>query len=343
MKNGYDWRAPENRIELLGQIVDIFEDFLDERGIVLNNEDKEEAIRDGEDPDSLAILYGMEYAQIYDRVEETLANWGIFDDPKAEDLTDAERRRAHDIEEDNKIKSDFECVLETRISAAEDDEDFALRDALADVQKNELESLLADYKAEKANDELFDDEVNPVIDDVIDAFMQNYVPKPKVKPIPECIQVLCKKAKAMGAKVMWCQDIIDEKHLNCLWYGGRICEILYKQWVFILGAYGDIRVSVCDSHTDDVIADLVNKNNDGGIREIMRVIKDDDELVKLCCGMDPDRYITFENNNWLEVLVDAPDGTQYDTGWVPNDDDIPSALEEVLDNMDRFIEETGEA
>lgn len=63
--------------ELVGQILDIFEDFLEAKGIQIDNPDKEDAIADGEDPESIAILYGMDYGELKDDVEDTLINWGI--------------------------------------------------------------------------------------------------------------------------------------------------------------------------------------------------------------------------------------------------------------------------
>ena len=55
--------------EFKGQIVDIFEDYFAEHNVVLNNEDKQTAIDDGEDPDNLAIIYGEDYDVIGDEIE----------------------------------------------------------------------------------------------------------------------------------------------------------------------------------------------------------------------------------------------------------------------------------
>lgn len=54
--------------EFTGQIIDIFEDFLAFKGISIDNEEK------ADDPDA-AILYGMDYYWILDRLEELLINW----------------------------------------------------------------------------------------------------------------------------------------------------------------------------------------------------------------------------------------------------------------------------
>lgn len=61
-----------NRLELIGQIIDIFEDFLDKKGITIPNEDK------AEDPDA-ANIYGMDFGHLFSGIEETLVNWGLLE------------------------------------------------------------------------------------------------------------------------------------------------------------------------------------------------------------------------------------------------------------------------
>ena len=58
------------RAELVGQVVDIFEDYLSENEISLENEDREEAIENDEfdEPEDAAIIYGYAYDMIADEV-----------------------------------------------------------------------------------------------------------------------------------------------------------------------------------------------------------------------------------------------------------------------------------
>lgn len=67
----------EDLPELVGELIEIFEDFLAERGIEIENPEKQEAIADGEDPESICILYGTDYGEIQSLVEETLINWKL--------------------------------------------------------------------------------------------------------------------------------------------------------------------------------------------------------------------------------------------------------------------------
>ena len=52
------------KTEFLGQLIDVFEDFLDEKGIVIPNPEKDD------DPDNPANLYGTDYGNIQSALEE---------------------------------------------------------------------------------------------------------------------------------------------------------------------------------------------------------------------------------------------------------------------------------
>ena len=61
----------EERLEILNAFIEIFEDFLDERGIVIPNEEKEN------DPDACNI-YGSDYGEMEAKVEKLLINLGYM-------------------------------------------------------------------------------------------------------------------------------------------------------------------------------------------------------------------------------------------------------------------------
>lgn len=67
--------SEEDRPEFIGQIIDVFEDFLDEKGIDISNDEKDEAASEGENP---AIIYGTDYGNIESEIEEILVNWKIM-------------------------------------------------------------------------------------------------------------------------------------------------------------------------------------------------------------------------------------------------------------------------
>lgn len=61
--------------ECVGQIVDIFEDFLDKKGVVLENDEKTD---EDTDPETTANIYGTDYGYLQDRLEKLLYNWNAF-------------------------------------------------------------------------------------------------------------------------------------------------------------------------------------------------------------------------------------------------------------------------
>ena len=54
--------------EFVGQVIDIFEDFLEEKGVVLNNSECDQ-------DENAAIIYGSDYGELYQQIEELLVNW----------------------------------------------------------------------------------------------------------------------------------------------------------------------------------------------------------------------------------------------------------------------------
>lgn len=57
--------------ELIGQIIDIFEDFLEERHVVLNNDERDEDL-------DAAIIYGSDYGILQDQLQQTFRFWQLI-------------------------------------------------------------------------------------------------------------------------------------------------------------------------------------------------------------------------------------------------------------------------
>lgn len=70
--------TPENQPEFIGQIIDIFEDFLTEKGVTLNNPEIQEAIDEGENPEDLAIISGSDYSSLQDSLTAMLTEWHVL-------------------------------------------------------------------------------------------------------------------------------------------------------------------------------------------------------------------------------------------------------------------------
>ena len=73
MKQMTDNKIDRNELaEFTGQIIDIFEDFLEEKNVQIENPEREHDL-DG-------LIYGTDYGDIQTRIEELLENWDIVKD-----------------------------------------------------------------------------------------------------------------------------------------------------------------------------------------------------------------------------------------------------------------------
>ena len=66
-----------DKCELIGCIVDIFEDFLEEKGVKISNEERDEN-------NSEAIIYGIDYGILSEQIESTLRAWDLIGDEEEE-------------------------------------------------------------------------------------------------------------------------------------------------------------------------------------------------------------------------------------------------------------------
>lgn len=58
--------------EFVGEIINIFENFLDKRNINIENKERDE---DSKETDDLAVIYGSDYDEIGDQIREVLKRW----------------------------------------------------------------------------------------------------------------------------------------------------------------------------------------------------------------------------------------------------------------------------
>lgn len=68
----------DRKAEFLGQIIDIFEDFLGSKNICIENDERLD-YADG-DEDGLAIIFGTDYDIIREDLEKMMIQWGILND-----------------------------------------------------------------------------------------------------------------------------------------------------------------------------------------------------------------------------------------------------------------------
>ena len=61
--------------ELIGQFIDLFEDFLDEKGVAIPNEERNE-----DDEECAANIYGADYDILADGIREILTRWELIEE-----------------------------------------------------------------------------------------------------------------------------------------------------------------------------------------------------------------------------------------------------------------------
>lgn len=72
---------PEDRAEFIGQIVDVVEDFLEEKGVSFPETPdlmREAGCSEEEIAENGAILYGENYDALADPIEAIMHSWGIL-------------------------------------------------------------------------------------------------------------------------------------------------------------------------------------------------------------------------------------------------------------------------
>lgn len=62
----------ENLLEFIGQIICVFEDFLDNKGIVIPNPER--------DDESDASIYGDDYFNLESGIYDVLEKWGVLEE-----------------------------------------------------------------------------------------------------------------------------------------------------------------------------------------------------------------------------------------------------------------------
>lgn len=65
-------------MQLNCNIIEAFEDFLDSKGVIVPNDEKQEAIKDGSDPETIGNIYGTDYYDLEDEITSILETYGLI-------------------------------------------------------------------------------------------------------------------------------------------------------------------------------------------------------------------------------------------------------------------------
>ena len=143
----------------------------------------------------------------------------------------------------------------------------------------------------------------------------------------------------VGAELNFIQKIEEGKESH-YWYGGRVAEIKYKGFRFVLGAYGDVYASLYRQNDGAELERVKDKRNGGYFYSAMaRYIKNDEELEDALIGSHTNYELAVDYNNWWEFYVVCPNGETWDNGDICESDYYSQALNEMIDSIDSFVEE----
>ena len=145
---------------------------------------------------------------------------------------------------------------------------------------------------------------------------------------------LKKQEERYGIELLLSPDAIrDEKHLDCLWYGGEVGCIKYRNHFIVIGAHGEIKIlgkiNGEEIHYQD-------RDESGRLFSEMGTYIDDDLLHKLLDSKEAKNHLTLIDCNWFEVDLISPENKFIDLC------DIDNILENnILDcfsNVSRYFE-----
>lgn len=147
----------------------------------------------------------------------------------------------------------------------------------------------------------------------------------------------------VGAELHFIQKIEEGKEYH-YWYGGRVAEISYKGFLFVLGAYGDVYASLYRQNDGVELERVKDKGNGGYFYSAMaRYIKNDEELEDALIGNHTNYELAVDYNNWWEFYVVCPNGEMIDNGDICESDYYSQALNEMIDSIESFVEEYEES
>lgn len=134
-------------------------------------------------------------------------------------------------------------------------------------------------------------------------------------------------------------ETISLGQLHCLWYGGSVAEVKYKGYTFSIDAIGDVYANLYTARKYRHLEYLKDKSNNGVFASKMRqYFRSDKTLLKIIDGNHRKYSIDLLHNNWWECGITDPQGNWHDIMWVTDDDNLFSAILEVLTSLDETIE-----
>lgn len=153
--------------------------------------------------------------------------------------------------------------------------------------------------------------------------------------------------KNKDVKVELVGKIYEDKK-DCLWYGGTVAKINYKDAEILLAAIGDVRGDIFKD--GEYLTSFKDKRNSGDfahvISDYLPEVNTDEKLTKHLnrdlteseISEKKATVIRLENNNWWEAIV-YHQGECIDSYVIDCTDNLDEAIENTLENIDYIYDE----
>lgn len=133
---------------------------------------------------------------------------------------------------------------------------------------------------------------------------------------------------------------IEYGKCSSIWYGGILASVTSGENEFSLYAYGDVRAYLIDKRSNETVAYVKDKTNDGCFDdEMAQYIKNDTHLTAIIRQEDPIYSLEIDNNNWFETFLDKLNGEETDNSFVSECDNVFEAIAEIVENIEKWAEE----
>lgn len=144
------------------------------------------------------------------------------------------------------------------------------------------------------------------------------------------------------------EEVYDNKK-HCLWYGGDIAVITYKDAKIILSAQGDVVGNIYQNGEE--ITRFKDKNNRGNfaceVASYLPEIDTDEKLIEMLqYDMSESEIINnklnainLRNNNWWEVFMEVNGESTNDSFVIDFTDNLDDAIKHITDNLESIYTE----
>lgn len=148
-------------------------------------------------------------------------------------------------------------------------------------------------------------------------------------------------------RVDYVGELYSDKR-NCIWYGGSVANIYYKDVKLVLAAIGDVRGDIYKD--GEYLTSFKDKRNYGDFAHVINgylpEIDSDEKLLKILNNELTEEEIKrnhltaimLDNNNWWEVLI-FRDADCIDSYIVDSTDNLDEAMQKTIDNIEEIYSE----